>query len=171
MFPFGSKNKKPSNLQLTPEQDKFLATCTREYNEKLEKLNREWSFSDYKTWGFDQNSGLFFLQLHDSSRVEADGQVFGSYLPERNSWEWAWNNPNVEAGMKRDVQLVKAFGEKEKIEYLCKGMVPATDKLIPIYLSAIAVKVTDSEDNPLFAGNAGTMQVFIGLKNLRKKPA
>jgi hypothetical protein len=75
MFSFFSKNKKRLYAPLTSEQDAFLATCTREYNEKLEKLNRDWSFSNYKRWGFDQFSGVFFLELHDGSRVEADGQL------------------------------------------------------------------------------------------------
>ncbi|MGA2747973.1 MAG: DUF6882 domain-containing protein [Verrucomicrobiota bacterium] len=169
MFSFFSKNKKRLYAPLTPEQDAFLATCTREYNEKLETLNRDWSFSNYKRWGFDQFSGVFFLELHDGSRVEADGQVIGSYFPSRNSWEWAWNNPNVEEPMKRDVQLVRTFGEKEKIDYLRKGVVPAPDKLFPMYLSGIAIKISGAEG--VFAGNAGPLQVFISLKRLRKKSA
>ncbi|HEY3914916.1 MAG TPA: hypothetical protein VGN61_10565 [Verrucomicrobiae bacterium] len=169
MFPFKSKSEKPLYPPLTSEQDAFLATCTREYNEKLQKLNRDWNFSNYKTWGFDQMTGLFFLQLHDGSKVEADGQIIGSYVASRNSWEWAWNNPQVEEPMKRDVQLVRAFGEKEKIEYLSKGMVPAPDKLFSIYLAGIAIKIMGAEG--LFAGNAGPVLVFISLKRLRRKSA
>ncbi len=169
MWPFSSKNKNPRYATLTPEQDAFLASCTREYNEKLEKLNRDWSFSNYKIWGFDQVSGIFFLVLHDGSRIEADGQIIGSYFPSKNSWEWAWNNPNVEKAMKRDVQLVKTFGEKEKIEYLRKGMVPAPDKLFPMYLCGIASKIVGGEG--MFAGDAGPVQVYISLKRLRKLSA
>jgi hypothetical protein len=151
---------------LTPEQDAFFAACTREYNEKLERLNRDWNFSNFKRWGFDQLSGIFFLELHDGSRVEADGQVIGSYFPAKNSWEWAWNNPNVGEGMKRDVQLVRAFGEKENIGYLRTGFVPVPNKLAAIYLSAVAVKILGAEG--VYAGTAGALQVFISLKNLRR---
>jgi hypothetical protein len=169
MFSFLSKKQNPVYAPLTPEQDAFLASCTREYNEKLEKLNRDWSFSNYKTWGFDQLSGIFFLELHDGSRVEADGQVIGSYKPAQKSWEWAWNNPNVEEAMKRDVQAVRTFGETEKIEYLRKGVIPAPNKLFPMYLSGIAIKILGAEG--VYAGNAGAIQVFISLKNLRRKDA
>ena len=169
MFPFTSGKKAPANAPLTPEQDAFLASCTKEYNEKLERLNRDWSFSNYRQWGFDQVSGVFFLELHDGSRVEADGQVIGSYSPRGESWEWAWANPNVEESMKRDVQLVRHFGEKENIEYLRAGMVPVPDKMFPMYLSAIAVKVIGAEG--VFAGSAGAIQVYITLKNLRRKNA
>jgi hypothetical protein len=167
MFSFFSKQQKPAFPSLTPEQDAFLASCTREYNEKLQKLNKDWSFSHYKNWGFDQLSGLFFLELHDGSRVEADGQAIGSYFAARNSWEWAWNNPHVEEPMKRDVQAVRTFGEKEKIEYLCQGTVPVPDKRFPMYLSAVAIKIIGAEG--VFAGTAGPVQVFLSLKNLRKR--
>jgi hypothetical protein len=163
------KKKKPSYTPLTPKQDAFLASCTQEYNEKLERLNRDWSFSKYKQWGFDQVSGIFFLELHDGSRVEAEGQVIGSYSSSGKSWEWAWANPNIEESMKRDVQLVRQFGEKERIEYLSSGMVPVPDKLFPMFLSGIATKVIGSEG--VFAGNAGPILVYLSLKNLKRKTA
>lgn len=165
MFSF-FKKKKPLYAPLTPEQDAFLASCTQEYNEKLERLNREWGFADHKNWGFDQTSGVFELERNDGVKVQADGQIIGSYSSTGDSWEWAWNNPHVEAPMKRDVELVRAFGEKEKIEYLCRGMVPAPDKLFGMYLSGIAAKVIGSEG--VFAGDAGPILVFLSLKNLRK---
>jgi hypothetical protein len=169
MFPFTFKKKKPSYAPLTPEQDAFLASCTQEYNEKLERLNRDWSFSKYKQWGFDQVSGVFFLQLHDGSRVEAEGQGIGSYSPSGKAWEWAWANPHVEEGLKQDVQLVRQFGEKERIAYLRSAMVPAPDKLFPMYLSGIATKIIGSEG--VFAGSAGPILVYLSLKNLKRKPA
>ena len=166
MFPFNLWKKKPADAPLTPEQDAFLASCTQEYNEKLEILNRDWGFSDYKNWGFDQASGLFFLDLNDDSRVEADGQIIGSYMPSKKSWEWSWNNPHVLDSMKRDAQLVRAWGEKERINYLSTGMIPVPDKLSPSYLASIATKVVGAQG--AFAGAAGSVQVFFTLKNLRR---
>ena len=168
MFPFRSKNK-AIYRPLTPEQDAFLSSCTAEYNDKLEMLNRDWGFANYKHWGFDQSSGVFQLVLGDGSRVEADGQAIGSYFSAKDSWEWAWNNPHVEEPLKRDVLLVRAWGKREGIESLTNGMVPVPDKKFPMYLSAIALKVTGSQG--VFAGSAGPLQVYIALKNLRRKTA
>jgi hypothetical protein len=147
----------------------FSRVAPENITKNSKKLNRDWNFSNYKTWGFDQVAGVFFLELRDGSRVEADGQIIGSYVASRSSWEWAWNNPEVEEPMKRDVKLVRAFGEKEKIEYLTKGMVPAPDKLFPMYLAGIAIKIMGAEG--VFAGSAGPVLVFISLKKLRRKSA
>jgi hypothetical protein len=165
VFSFFKKKQPPQSAPLTPAQDAFLAACTQEYNEKLEHLNRDWGFAGHAQWGFDQLTGLFTLERKDGSKVLADGQIIGSYSSTAHSWEWAWNNPHVEAAMKRDVELVRAFGEKEKLEYLQRGTVPAPDKLFGMYLSGIAAKVIGSEG--VFAGDAGPILVFVSLKNLR----
>lgn len=152
---------------LTPEQDAFLGSATTEFNRKLETLKNDWSFDSYDEWGFDQVSGTFFLRLKDGARVEADGQIIGSHFPAKNSWEWAWNNPHVASAMKRDSAKVRDFGRKEKLEYLTTGMVPTPDAQFATYLASIAVKVLEAEG--AFAGAAGPINVYITLKNLRRK--
>ena len=115
-------NENESNVEPTAEQNAFFATCTREFDEKMVKLNRDWSFSNFKKWGFDQASGVFFLELNDASKVEADGQIIGSYIPALKSWEWAWNNPNWAAHLTRDVSAVRSFGERKLFHIYKKGM-------------------------------------------------
>lgn len=158
---------KPKSFDLTPEQDSFLGAATREYNEKSEILRREWGFSDYERWDFDQFSRVLRLQVKDGSRVEADAQAIGSYSEKGNSWEWAWNNPNIEEPLKIDVRLVRDFGKKEKIEYLVAPIVPVPHEKVPTYLSAVAIKVIGSDG--VFAGAAGEITVYLSLKGLRRK--
>jgi uncharacterized protein DUF6882 len=102
-----------------------------------------------------------------ASRVEADGQAIGSYSAKDNSWEWAWNNPNIEERLKVDVRLVRDFGKKQKIEYLVAPMVPVPDEKVPTYLSAVAIKVIGLDG--VFAGAAGAITVFLSLKGLKRK--
>jgi hypothetical protein len=154
---------------LTPEQDAFLGSATAEFNRKIETLKKDWNFDNYDEWGFDQVSGTFFLKLEDGSRVEADGQIIGSHFPAKQSWEWAWNNPHVVSAMKHDSTKVREFGEKQKLEYLTAGMVPTPDAAFATYLASIAVKVAGAEG--AFAGPAGPINVYIALKNLRRKKA
>src|SRR5688572_29658030 len=100
--------------------------------------------------------------MKGGSQVLADAQIIGSYSPSGASWEWAWNNPYVEKKMKKDVQQVRKFGLKEKLEYLTAGIVPAPDDKFAAYLSSIAVKVIGSDG--VFAGPAGPITVFLSLK-------
>ena len=166
-----SKRKKKSgpkidlDAPLSPEADKFLAEATAEFNAKQEALRRDWRFDSYKQWGYEQTSGILKLDFEDGAAFNADGQILGSYSAGGHSWEWAWNNPHVEAAMARDSQLVKQLGERLGIAYLVAGMIPVPSEEFASYLCAIGVKATDSIG--VFRGKAGPVDVMITLKNAR----
>src|SRR5690349_8283775 len=110
---------------LSPEADKYLAEATAEFNTKQEGLRRDWRFGSGKEWKYDQFSAILKLDFEDGAQFCADGQILGSYMAARNSWEWAWNNPNVEEAVKQDSRLVKQLGERLGIAYLVIGIIPA----------------------------------------------
>jgi hypothetical protein len=150
---------------LSPEADKYLGEATTEFNTKQEALRRDWRFDAYKNWGYDQFSGILKLDFEDGAQFSADGQILGSYAAGNHSWEWAWNNPHVEAAMTRDSQLVKKTGERQGVTYLVTGMVPAPTEEFVSYLCAVGLKATDSIG--VFRGKAGPIAVMITLKNPR----
>lgn len=153
---------------LTPVQDALLAAALAEYNARNEALLRDWGFAGSTQWGFDQKTGLFFVQLKDGSRVEATGQIYGSYSEDAGTWEWAWNNPHVMESVKQDARRVKAYGERESLGCLTSGIVPAPklDGSMSASLAAIAMKVCGAQG--VYAGQGGQVKVYIGLKNLAK---
>ncbi len=160
------KRKKPIDLApLSPEADTFLAAATSEFNEKQAVLSSEWRFSEYEQWGFDQYSGLFALTFADGSKVLADGQILGSHSPRDGSWEWAWNNPNIEVRVAQASQTVKELGKHLGISYLEHGRIPVDGDAFVSYLCAIGVKATDSDG--AFLGSAGSINVHVLLANLR----
>ena len=152
---------------LSPEADRYLAAATEEFNAKQEALRRDWRFDAYKEWRYDQVGGVLALNFKDGAEFNADGQILGSYCAGNHSWEWAWNNPHVEAPMKRDSESVKQLGERLKISYLVAGMIPAPGEEFVSYLCAIGIKATDSIG--IFRGKAGAIDVLILLKNPRWK--
>jgi len=157
-------NKTPA-APLSPEADKYLGEATAEFNTKQEALRRDWRFDAYKQWGYDQYSGVLKLDFADGAQFCADGQILGSYAAANHSWEWAWNNPNVEVPMTRDSQLVQQLGERLGIAYLVTGKVPVPTEEFVSYLCAIGIKATDSIG--VFRGKAGPIAVLITLKNAR----
>jgi hypothetical protein len=160
-----SESKMQSGTHLSPEADKYLGEATSEFNTKQEAMRRDWRFDSYKQWGYDQYSGVLKLDFADGAQFCGDGQILGSYVAAKHSWEWAWNNPNVEEAMKRDSRLVKQVGERLDISYLVSGMVPAPTEEFVSYLCAIGLKATDSIG--VFRGKAGAVSVMITLKNPR----
>jgi hypothetical protein len=167
VFNLFKKKKSVPSVELTPEQDKFLASAIMYHNKNNEILNEEWSFNEFEEWGFDQISGIFFLRLSDDTWIEADGQIYGSFSQSDGSWEWAWNNPMVEEAITKDSLLIKNYGESEGIEYLTEGMILVPDIMVASYLAAIGEKLCNAQGS--YPADAGSITVFIGLKNLRRK--
>ena len=128
---------------LSAEADQFLAQATAEFNARQKALDAEW-LADFKQWGFDQRSGIFRLQFRDDTEAHFDGQILGSYSAAENTWEWAWNNPWVEADMARDSHLVRDLGRRLAIDYLRQGMIPLPDGQFVSHFCAIALKATQS---------------------------
>ncbi len=164
--------KKPANPapatepRLSPEADKVLGAAVKEFEQKQAKLDADWGFDSYKQWGFDQLSGTFRLEFEEGDQVHADGQILGSYASNNGSWEWAWNNPFVDASMARDSRLVKEEGERLGISFLHTGPIEVPSDQFLSYLCAVGVKFSGSVG--AFRGTAGPIDVVILLKNPRR---
>ena len=150
---------------LSPEADKYLAEATSEFNSKQDMLRRDWYLGAQQQWWYDQVSGILRLDFADGSQLQADGQILGSYSTKGRSWEWAWNNPYVQAEAAKDSQAAKEVGERLGISYLQVAMVSLPGEEFVSYLCAIGVKAADSIG--IFRGKAGPIDVLITLKNPR----
>jgi len=166
MFGLFKKKEQKTIFDLTPEQDTFLFEASEYHNKNILNLQENWGFSDYEEWGFSQDTGIFFLKLKDGSRIEANGQIYGSYSTHDTSWEWAWNNPHSEENIAMDSLKAKEYGKETGLNYLTVGIVEVYDILYATYLASIAEKLNNAQG--VFPGNAGEVIVFIGLKNLKK---
>jgi len=151
---------------LSPEAGQFLAAASDEFNRKQEALQNTWNFGSAAQWGYDQLSGVLRLTFADGSRLEAEGQVLGSYCPGDGKWEWAWNNPNVDRKVAKDSHKVRELGDRLQISYLQLGTIPLPEPKMVSYLCAIGIKATNSIG--VYQGEAGPIQVFILLKRPRR---
>jgi len=148
---------------LSPEAEKFLRTACAEFNVKQNQLREEWRFGECEQWGYEQDTGVFQLDFADGSKLLADGQIAGSYDPGEETWEWAWNNPNVDESVARDSQLLRELGDDFDLDYLRTGIVPTPGGPFPVFLAAIGVKATNSIG--VDPGDTGDVIAFILLKN------
>ena len=148
---------------LSPETKQFLREACAEFNVKQNQLREEWRFGECEQWGFEQDTGVFQLDFEDGSKLLADGQIVGSYDSSEETWEWAWNNPNVDEAVARDSQRVRELGADFDLDYLRTGIIPAPGGPFPAFLAAIGVKATNSIG--VYPGNTGDVIVFIMLKD------
>lgn len=152
---------------LTPEQDAFFKSAIQEHNRNTESLMKDWGFADATECGFDQSTGLFTMKLKDGSRVEASGQIYGSFSEADRSWEWAWNNPHIAEPLKKDSAIVHEYARRESLPHLYTGQMPVVDETMITYFVAIAEKLSGAQG--MYPVRCGKIIVFIGLKSLTRK--
>jgi uncharacterized protein DUF6882 len=152
---------------LSPEADKWLAAAVSEFNTKQDVLKAEWGFDSFERWAYDQITKVFTLQFADGSQFEADGMILGTYCPGDGSWEWAWNNPNVEAHLAVPKETLVGLGKRLNISYLTIGMIPAPTRQLATYLCAIGVKATGASG--VYLGGEGPVEAAIVLSNPRRQ--
>lgn len=153
---------------LSPEADQFLADAMAEYQAKREALmNGEWRLSQCADWGFDPESATVSVVFADGSRWQAAAQFLGSYAIKEQSWQWAWDSPDMGEKLSYDSLLVKQLGERLNIGYLQLGggSFPLPGPEFAEYLCAIGLKATDSLG--IMEADAGAMVGFILLKDLK----
>jgi len=144
----------------------FFDDAITEHNRNNEILNKDWGFDNYQEWGFDQEGGTLFIKFKDESVVEANGQIYGSFSNNDNTWEWAWNNSDIEEHIANDSLRVKEYGERENIDFLAEAIIELPDQNTATYLGSIAEKLNNAQG--LFVGQVEEIYIFIGLKGLRR---
>jgi uncharacterized protein YwqG len=108
---------------LSKELDEYFGKCTRAYNDIVRRQNAVWRFDKHAYSYLDQETGVLQLFMADGTVVEADAEIVGTVCG--MSWEWAWNNPNIEGRMKPSGDIFRRFGEKHNLPYYSLGMLPA----------------------------------------------
>ena len=161
------KARKRSPADLSPETDQWLAAALAEYNSKQSILQADWGFATFERWAFDTTTRTFTLQFADGTQFEADGLVLGTYCPGDNSWEWAWNNPNIEPQIAVPGDKLKPLGKSLRISYLTAGKVPTPTREVAAYLCAIGVKATGAIG--VYLGGEPPVEAAIVLFNPRRR--
>lgn len=160
------EQEEPQDEPLSPEADQFLAAACAEYDVKQETLEQsEWRLASCAEWGFDDTSGVVTVRFEDASEWQADGQFLGSFSPDDQTFQWAWDSPDMSEHLTRDSRLVKDIGERFGLRYLLMGggcfPLPGTEFVD--YLCRIALKATNSVG--VMEAQADGMIGLIMLKN------
>lgn len=153
---------------LSPEADQFLAAACAEYDGKQEALERgEWRLASCSEWGFDDATGIVTVRFDDSSQWQADGQFLGSFNLDDQTFQWAWDSPDMGEHLTRDSRVVKEAGERFGLRYLLMGggCFPIPGPEFVDYLCGIGVKATNSIG--VMEAGAENFVGFILLKNPR----
>jgi hypothetical protein len=81
-------------------------------------LRNEYDMESYERWDYDQDTGEFVFSDAGVPKVIAKFQVVGSISNVSNTWLWSWANPSILEPVKKDMRVVKQFGEQHGLKEL-----------------------------------------------------
>lgn len=150
--------------ELSPEADDFLEEACEELNGKQAALQSTWRIDAHNKWSFEQESAKLILDFEDGSVLHANAEILGSFHPGESTWEWAWNNPNVDPAITGDSRKAQEVGEKFEIGYLTNGRIPVDSEDLVAFLCAIGLKASEAEG--IYTGESDGLRVYLTIKNL-----
>lgn len=161
-----SLSDSPPYASLTsPAFDTFAAAAYVTVTERQAALDAKWHRERYNQWSCSQPDGVIRFTNASGAGLEADVQFLGSYSPTAQSWEWAWNNPHVNAELAHDAHMLRAYGIQHGFATLTTGMIRATPDEAPLLMSAAFV-ITGVEG--VYWGQSGAVIVALGYRNVRE---
>lgn len=104
-----------------------LTQLSNEYTQaRQQELEASFQFSDFDHWDIDQEKGeLIFSKKGVPIRV-AKFQFVGSYSDRSKTWLWSWANSSILPSLSKDIETVKAYGEKHGFKKLSERKWEAT---------------------------------------------
>ena len=102
IFKRKKKQEPEDEAPLSPEADALLAAACAEYDAKQQALEQgEWRLASCAEWGFDDAAGVVTVKFEDGSQWQADGQFLGSFHPGDQTFQWAWDSPDMSEHLTR----------------------------------------------------------------------
>ena len=144
---------------VSPEADRWLSEAREEFNRKQAVLQTDW-IRQFKRWEFNPTTGVLTLFHADGGRSLATAEVLGSFSPTDETWEWAWNNPNMPTKFSQKSIAVRQIGEQFDLEYLKQGTVPipSNGEAMSSYLCSLGLKATGAAG--IFRGGDDRLPVY-----------
>jgi hypothetical protein len=153
---------------LSVEAAAFIQAARERYELEASRLRTEWQLDQAASMNADLATGVATYQFADGRSVVADLYVLGSWSRSAQSWEWAWNNPNVPAALKHGADRVRDIGQEIGIAEMTSGFVPAPTVDTGTWMAALAAKALETGGVvPLPPEADADVVLFVALQNLR----
>ena len=115
-------------------------------------------------WSVKQDAGTIVFERKDGMRATAPVQIIGTYNTADGTWLWAWDHPSVVTALRRDAEVVLAYGREHDIPALITRKVSCQETDCWEF-TALACKLSNSQG--AYRGPAGNTRVFMTFGKLR----
>ena len=128
---FKKKSEEKSIIENVQEENLITPKDTKEFEElskisyeylkkQQEEVEEKYGIEKYENWFYDQEKGTLSFSDKGIDKIIIKYEEVGSISKISNTWLWSWANPHLDYKIKTDVNLVKEYGEKQKLEKLIK---------------------------------------------------
>ncbi len=124
------------------EYGEFKHACVHEAIEKSKKWIQHFKISEWPRWDYNPEESILYFSENGQRRVTCNVQIVGTV--QGNSWEWSWGNKNLDSSHRKDLDLVRLFGE-EKDWQLLTTLFLENDEYLGWECSAVACHVLSGQ--------------------------
>jgi hypothetical protein len=128
---FKKKSEEKSIIENVQEENLITPKDTKEFEElskisyeylkkQQEEVEEKYGIEKYENWFYDQEKGTLSFSDKGIDKIIIKYEEVGSISKISNTWLWSWANPHLDYKIKTDINLVKEYGEKQKLEKLIK---------------------------------------------------
>ena len=109
------------------EFDEFEHESAEYLKTQIDILYNEYQLGTYERWDYSQETGEFIFSHDGVPKVVAAFQVVGSISSVSKTWLWSWANPSIVEQVKKDMEVVRQFGEEQGLKELTDAKWPAEE--------------------------------------------
>jgi hypothetical protein len=146
------------------EYAEFLTDAHAYLTARQAALDSAYHLGSYQRYDWDQGTEQIVFSDSGVAKVVADIQFVGSTSTLSGTWLWAWDNPTVDARLRRDVLRVRDYGRRHGIRKLTRAKWPA-DEVDGWEMTSISAKLLQAEGAYRSPGENGAS--FLLLRNVR----
>lgn len=151
------------------EFEQFVQDASEELEQKQDALTKQYRLGKWEDFLYDAPSGR--LQFKDKSgtvKVQAETISLGSHSKKSDTWQWAWANKSLPAGVRKQAEEVKQLFKLTGMDVFKQPTIEI-DEGMAWELVAMCVKHLAAQGcYSMPADPTGVLRVFVAIREVAK---
>lgn len=102
------------------DYNSYAQRCCEETKVLQDKFQRDYNLTWYENWFYNQSTCLLTFTTGDE-QLNFTYVDIGSFSESSKTWKWSWDNETTLERVKKEVRLVREFGESSNFPKLTSG--------------------------------------------------
>lgn len=149
------------------EFDLFVQEATDELDRKQKSLEKKFRLGKWADFAYD--AATCKLQFKDKAavvQVRADTVELGSYSVTSGTWQWAWANKSLPAGVRKKTEELKKLFKLTGMDVFKMPMIEVDESMVWQFAAMCVSHLDAMGCYHMPAGSDGQLNVFVALVNV-----